>query len=67
MLLYFIPFMIVGNIFFWNVFVGVMIENFNRAKDKYYGYILMTAEQRNWVEMQRFMINRKLKIKIEES
>lgn len=44
MLLYFIPFMIVGNIFFWNVFVGVMIENFNRAKDKYYGYILMTAE-----------------------
>ena len=47
--------------FIFNLFVGIVIENFKRMKDKLCGYILMTDEQRNWVEMQRFMIRRQLK------
>ncbi len=43
--------MIIGNIFIWRIFGGVIIENFNRARDKFYDYALMTSEQRNWVEM----------------
>ena len=43
-LLYFIPFMIVGHIFIWRIFGGVIIENFNRARDKFYDYALMTSE-----------------------
>ena len=53
---YFIAYIIVGNMFILNLFVGVVIENFNRMKDKLCGYVLLTDEQRNWVEMQRFMI-----------
>jgi hypothetical protein len=44
MLLYFLPFMIVGHIFIWRIFGGVIIENFNRARDKFYDYALMTSE-----------------------
>lgn len=44
MLLYFLPFMIIGHIFIWRMFGGVMIENFNRARDKFYDYALMTSE-----------------------
>jgi len=44
MLLYFIPYMIVGHIFIWRIFGGVIIENFNRARDKFYDYALMTSE-----------------------
>jgi hypothetical protein len=44
MLLYFLPFMIIGNIFIWKIFGGVIIENFNRARDKFYDYALMTSE-----------------------
>jgi len=36
--------MIVGNMFILNLFVGVVIENFNRMKDKLSGYILMTPD-----------------------
>ena len=65
MLLYFLPFMIVGHIFIWRIFGGVIIENFNRARDKFYDYALMTSEQRNWVEMQRFLIDKRLKVKFD--
>ena len=36
--------MIVGHIFIWRIFGGVIIENFNRARDKFYDYALMTSE-----------------------
>ena len=57
---YFIGFIIVGNMFILNLFVGVVIENFNRMKDKLCGFILMTEDQQGWVEMQKFMIRKKL-------
>lgn len=66
MLLFFLPYMIVGHIFIWRMFGGVMIENFNRARDKFYDYALMTSEQRNWVEMQRALIEKRLKVRIDD-
>ena len=66
LLLYFLPFMIIGHIFLWRIFGGVIIENFNRTRDKFYDYALMTSEQRNWVEMQRFLIEKRLKVKIDD-
>ena len=66
MLLYFLPFIVIGHIFIWRMFGGVMIENFNRARDKFYDYALMTSEQRNWVEMQRSLIEKRLKVRIEQ-
>ena len=50
----------------WRIFGGVIIENFNRTRDKFYDYALMTSEQRNWVEMQRFLIEKRLKVKIDD-
>ena len=58
--------MIIGHIFLWRIFGGVIIENFNRTRDKFYDYALMTSEQRNWVEMQRFLIEKRLKVKIDD-
>lgn len=49
-----------------NLFVGVVIENFNRMKDKLCGYVMMTQSQRYWVEMQRFMIKQKLVFKAQD-
>jgi|LauGreDrversion4_2_1035121.scaffolds.fasta_scaffold49866_3 ribosomal protein S11 len=66
MILYFVPFMIMGHIFIWRMYGGVMIENFNRARDKFYDYALMTSEQRNWVEMQRSLIEKRLKVKVND-
>lgn len=43
MCLYFISFIIVGNIFILNLFVGIVIDKFNRLKDKMNGYGLMTS------------------------
>jgi len=63
--LYFISFIIVGNMFILNLFVGVVIENFNRMKDKLCGFVMMTEKQRKWVEIQRFMIRKELQQRFE--
>lgn len=54
--LYFISFIIVGNIFIMNIFVGVVIDKFNRLKDRMCGYALMTRDQKEWVEQEKQMI-----------
>lgn len=48
---FFVSFIITGHIFIFNLFVGVVIENFSRMKDTLSGFFLMTKEQRNWIEM----------------
>lgn len=35
--------------FILNLFVGVVIDNFNHMKEELGGYILLSEEQRNWV------------------
>ena len=46
--------------FILNLFVGVVIDKFNRMRDHLSGFNLMTESQRIWVEMQRFMIKQTL-------
>jgi len=53
--LFFISFMIIGNIFILNLFVGIVIDKFNRLKDKMKGYARMTHDQKEWVEAEKNM------------
>jgi hypothetical protein len=55
--LFFVAFYIIGNFFMLNLFVGVVIFNFNNVKDKLDGLSLLTQEQKNWVEAQHMMLN----------
>jgi len=41
---YFVSFIVVGNIFVLNLFVGIVIDKFNRLKDRMCGYALMTSD-----------------------
>jgi voltage-gated cation channel len=54
--IYFISFIIVGNIFVLNLFVGIVIDKFNRLKDRMCGYALMTRDQKEWIESEKQMI-----------
>jgi Ion transport protein len=48
-IIYFVVFLIIGNTFFINLFVGVMISTFNREKDLLGKNFLLTPYQRMWV------------------
>ena len=60
--LYFISFIIIGNIFILNLFVGIVIDKFNRLKDRMCGYALMTRDQKEWIETEKQMIRLELNI-----
>ena len=51
MLLFFITYMIVSNVFILNLFVGVIIEKFNRMHEKLIGYTDMNTDQRKWIDV----------------
>ena len=53
--IYFISFIIIGNIFLLNLLVGIVIDQFNRLKDRMCGYAHMTRDQREWVESEQQM------------
>lgn len=61
--LYFISFIVIGNIFILNLFVGIVIDKFNRLKDRMCGYALMTRDQKEWVETEKQMIRLNLESK----
>ena len=42
--IYFISFIIIGNIFLLNLFVGIVIDKFNRLKEQMNGFLLMTRD-----------------------
>ncbi|EGZ10885.1 hypothetical protein PHYSODRAFT_337659 [Phytophthora sojae] len=52
-IVFFIVFMVVGSFFVMNVFVGVIIDNFNTMKAKLGGDFLLTPEQKKWMEAQK--------------
>jgi voltage-dependent calcium channel L type alpha-1D len=52
-IVFFIVFMVVGSFFVMNVFVGVVIDNFNTMKAKLGGDFLLTPEQKKWMEAQK--------------
>jgi len=55
--LFFVAFFIISNFFLLNLFVGVVIVNFSKVKEKIDGLAFLTPEQREWVEAQRAMLN----------
>lgn len=58
--LYFVSFMIIGKMFIMNLFVGIVIEKYNRVKDNMKGYSMMSKEQREWMEAEKLMCSIKL-------
>ena len=66
MILYFVIFMVFGSQFILNLFVGVIMDNFNRIKDKdEWGGLFVTEDQKTWIDAQRLGIVAKLSKKIE--
>ena len=54
LVIYFVSFMIVGSQFIINLFVGVVIDNFNTIKEKEeLGNTFVTEQQRSWIEIQK--------------
>ena len=53
--LFFIFFLLVGAFFVLELFVGVIIENFNKIRDKT-GRMLMTEAQKEWASTQKFIM-----------
>jgi len=52
LILYFMSFMIIGSQFIINLFVGVVIDNFNTIKEKEeLGNMFVTEQQRSWIEI----------------
>ena len=52
LIIYFIIFMILGSQFIINLFVGVVIDNFNTIKEKEeLDNMFVTEEQRMWIEI----------------
>lgn len=52
---FFCLFIVVGAFFTMNLFVGVVIDNFNRMKDEMGESVLLTPNQKEWVKMQEAM------------
>lgn len=42
--LYFVSFIVIGKIFIMNLFVGIVIDKYNRLKEKMKGYSIMTKD-----------------------
>lgn len=52
LVIFFVAFMIVGSQFIINLFVGVVIDNFNTIKEKEeLGNMFVTEQQRSWIEI----------------
>ena len=49
--MFFVIFILLGSFFILNLFIGVIIDNFNRLKQQYEDGegIFLTTDQRNWI------------------
>lgn len=56
--LIFMMWIIVGNFLILNLFVGVIIDNFNMIKEQNSGVSLFRKEQKLWVEIQRLFLKK---------
>lgn len=56
--------MIICGEFIRNLFIGVLIDNFNKIREQEdIGSIFITDSQKDWIEVQRLMLNKVLKVK----
>jgi hypothetical protein len=63
-ILYFVAFMILGSQFVLNLFVGVIMDNFNKIKEKEeMGSLFVTEEQRRWLEAHSLGLSKALEKK----
>jgi hypothetical protein len=62
--LYFIAFMIIGSMLVVNLFIGVIIDNFNKIKEseEIGANWMVTPAQRQWMEVQQIMVKKKLRM-----
>ena len=60
--LYFIVFMLIGNFFAVNLFVGVLVEQFVMKRRDGEGYSLLTEAQRQWVLMQKVFLRTRFNV-----
>ena len=61
--IFFIAFMVVGSMLILNLFVGVVIDNFNKIKtNEELGNMFVTESQKKWIEIQRIIMRKNLKI-----
>ncbi|CEM24784.1 unnamed protein product [Vitrella brassicaformis CCMP3155] len=58
--LYFVAFIVVGNFFSINLFVGVIIDQFQQMKEEMEGGPFMTENQRKWKEVQRMLFQQRI-------
>ena len=66
MAIYFVVFMIFGSQFILNLFVGVIMDNFNKIKDKEeLGSLFVTDEQRSWIDAHKLGQIQKLQKMVE--
>lgn len=61
---FFIAFMVMGSLFIMNLFVGVVIDNFNKMKEEMGENMLLTKAQREWVRAHEIMIHLKPRPKV---
>ena len=53
--------MVFGSQFILNLFVGVIMDNFNKIKDQQeWGSLFVTEDQRAWIDAQRLGLSRQL-------
>ncbi|GLE00221.1 hypothetical protein PINS_up008948 [Pythium insidiosum] len=50
---FFVAFILIGSFFVVNLFVGIIIDNFNRMKAALGGDFMLTEEQKKWIEAQK--------------
>ena len=63
-ILFYVMFIVVGSFFVINLFVGVVIDNFNSLKAaKSGGSVFMTDEQREWSNTKKFVMKMPIKRK----
>jgi hypothetical protein len=54
--LFFVFFVIIGNFFITNLFVGVVVSTYNREKEKLGKYFLLTEDQKKWLKTKLLVI-----------
>ena len=54
--LFYVFFIIIGGFFALNLFVGVVIDNFNDIRQEFAGRAFLTVSQKQWVDAQRAMM-----------
>jgi hypothetical protein len=67
---YFIIFVFIGSYFFLNLFIGVIFEHFNEAKNQEDNYLIssefLNKSQSNWIDLQKLIVTSKPQVDVVE-